>query len=133
VRVNALGSSAAKWAEALPASSDIVALDKKLSKRVARLRVGTRALPAHHAPAEFVLRLRAVFAPQFAKYTDTRTCRTSFARAANAGVAARLCAALNRKVTVMLEDSPAAKRNRRSAAAFAITRTNEVAAAWRIV
>src|SRR5258706_63614 len=132
VRVDALGSSAAKWAEALPAiERDIVALDKKLSESGSEI-----AWWAH----ELCLRITHLqslfydfapwFAPQFAKYTDTRDMQ-NIIRSERLTLASlpRLCSAVNRKVSAMLEDGPggetqSALRLLRSA----ITRTNDVAA-----
>ena len=132
VRVQALESSPAKWAEALPSiERDVVALDKKLSES------GTEIAWWAH---ELCLRITHIqslfydfapwFAPQFAKYTDTRDMQ-NIVRSERLTLESlpRLCAALDRKLAVMLEEGSgsemqSALRLLRSA----ITRTNEVAA-----
>jgi len=132
VRVEALGSSTAKWAEALPSiERDVVALDKKLSES------GSEIAWWGHELCLRITHLQSLFydfapwfAPQFAKYTDTRDMQ-HIIRSERLTLSSlpRLCAALNRKLTVMLEDGPggetqSALRLLRSA----ITRTNDVAA-----
>jgi len=132
VRVQALGSSPAKWAEALPSiERDVVALDKKLSES------GSEIAWWGHELCLRITHLQSLFydfapwfAPQFAKYTDTRDMQ-NIIRSERLTLASlpRLCAAVNRKVNVMLEDEPggetqSALRLLRSA----ITRTNDVAA-----
>lgn len=132
VRVTALGSSPAKWAEALPSiERDVVALDKKLSES------GSEIAWWGHELCLRITHLQSLFydfapwfAPQFAKYADTRDMQNIIrSERLTLGSLPRLCAALNRKVSVMLEDSPAgetqsALRLLRSA----ISRTNEVSA-----
>ena len=132
VRVEALGSSLAKWAEALPSiERDVVALEKKLAESGSEI-----AWWGH----ELCLRITHIqslfydfapwFAPQFAKYTDTRDMQ-NIVRSERLTLESlpRLCAALNRKLGVMLEDGSggemqSALRLLRSA----VARTNEVAA-----
>jgi cyclic beta-1,2-glucan synthetase len=132
VRVKGLGSSPAKWAEALPSiERDVVALDKRLSES------GSEIAWWGHELCLRITHLQSLFydfapwfAPQFAKYSDTRDMQ-NIIRSERLTLASlpRLCAALNRKVAALLQDSPggetqSALRLLRSA----VTRANEVAA-----
>jgi hypothetical protein len=110
---------------------DVVALDKKLSKSGSEIAWWGHELCLRITHLQSLLYDFAPwFAPQFAKYTGTRDMQ-NIMRSERLTLASlpRLCAALNRKVAAMLEDSPggetqSALRLLRSA----ITRTNDVAA-----
>src|SRR5260370_4145816 len=132
-RVKALGSSPAKWAEALPEiERDVVALDKKLSES------GSEIAWWGHELCLRLTHLRSLFydfapcmAPQFAKYTDTREIQ-NIIRSERLTLESlpRLCDALEQTVAGLLvergisRETQSALRLLRSA----IIRTNDVAA-----
>jgi cyclic beta-1,2-glucan synthetase len=131
-RVKALGTSAAKWAEALPAiERDVVALDKKLSES------GSEIAWWGHELCLRITHLQSLyydfapwFAPQFAKYTDSRDMQ-NIIRSERLTLESlpRLSAALDRKLASVLEQEPGAEmQSAMRLLRSAINRTTEVAA-----
>jgi len=132
-RVKALGTSAADWAEALPAiERDVVALEKRLAES------GDEITWWGHELCLRITHLQTLFydfapwlAPQFVKYTNTRDMQNVLrSERLTLESLPRLCASLDQKVAVMLEDEDsggemqAALRMLRAA----IARTKDVAA-----
>jgi cyclic beta-1,2-glucan synthetase len=132
-RVKDLRVSPADWAEALPPiERDVVALEKKLSES------GSEIAWWAHELCLRITHLQSLFydfapwmAPQFAKYIGTRDVQNIIhSERLTLESLPRLCAALDRKVAVMLEggesggEMQAALRMLRSA----VARTKDVAA-----
>jgi hypothetical protein len=132
-RVKALGSSPAKWAEALPGiERDVIALDKKLSES------GSEIAWWGHELCLRITHLQSLFydfapwlAPQFAKYTDAREMQTIIrSERLTLESLPRLCAALEQNVAGRLEESGMGREMQSALRLLrcAIIRTNDVAA-----
>jgi hypothetical protein len=108
-RVKALGTSASKWAEALPAlERDVVALDKKLSLDA----LGESAWWAHELCLR-ITHLESLFydfapwmTPQFAKHTQTREIQNILgSERMTLESLPKLCAALDGKLAASAEEN----------------------------
>jgi len=132
-RVKTLGSSQAKWAEALPEiERDVVALDKRLSES------GSEIAWWGHELCLRITHLQSLFydfapwmAPQFAKYTDTREMQHIIrSERLTLDSLPRLCAALEQKVAGLLQERGITRETQSALHLLrsAIIRTNDVTA-----
>jgi cyclic beta-1,2-glucan synthetase len=132
-RAKALGTSPAKWAEALPAiERDVVALDKKLSES------GSELAWWGHELCLRITHLQSLFydfapwlMPQFAKYTDAReTQNIIHSERLTLQSLPRICAALDQKLAGTLDEEGSGSEMQSGLRLLrsAITRTNDVAA-----
>ena len=132
-RVKELGASPANWAEALPGiERDVVALEKKLSES------GSDIAWWAHELCLRITHLQSLFydfapwlTPQFAKYVDTRDVQ-NIIRSERLTLESlpRICAALDLKLAVMLEDKDSGGEMRSALHLLrsAILRTKDIAA-----